>query len=158
MKMRWNELTLSTGEWLIPVVKVADGMKEPKGHPEKLILPPAAIDIIEKQPEISHYVFSSSRGGYLAGLRQLKVSFDARLPVMPNWTLHDLRRSARTYMAEAEVGFEVAERILGHSLGDVADTYNRARLEKQMTAALLTLAQYIEEKVSANSARMARTA
>jgi integrase len=156
-QMRWDQVTpLSTGEWRIPMVHVPDGMKKPKGHPEKLILPPLAINIINNQPRISPYVFSSSRGGYLSGLSQLKVSFDARLPAgMENWTLHDLRRSARTYMAEAEVKFEVAEKILGHSLGGI---YDKSKLEKQTTAALLTLAQYIEEKVSANSAPVARIA
>ena len=141
------------------MVHVPDGMKKPKGHPEKLILPPLAINIINNQPRISPYVFSSSRGGYLSGLSQLKVSFDARLPAgMENWTLHDLRRSARTYMAEAEVKFEIAEKILGHSLGSVAAIYDKSKLERQTTAALFTLAQYIEEKVSANSAPVARIA
>jgi integrase len=148
IQMRWNQVDLISGEWLIPHV---DGEK---GHPKKLVLPPAALDVLKGLMQISPYVFPSTRGEHLAGLSQLKCSFDARLPPMQGWTLHDLRRSARTYMSEADVQFHVAERILGHALGGVADTYDRAKLERQTTAALVALADYIEKMVSANTSPM----
>ena len=44
---------------------------------------------------------------------------------MPNWRLHDLRRTARTLMTRAKVSREHAERCLGHVIGGVEGTYNR---------------------------------
>ena len=49
---------------------------------------------------------------------------DGRDP-MPNWRLHDLRRTARTLMTRAKVSREHAERCLGHVIGGVEGTYNR---------------------------------
>lgn len=44
---------------------------------------------------------------------------------MPAFTLHDLRRTARTHLAELGVRSEVAERCLNHVLKGVEGTYNR---------------------------------
>src|SRR5215203_5011079 len=55
------------------------------------------------------------------------------------WTLHDLRRTGRTIMANLEVADETAERVLGHSLGGLMATYNVSRHRKQKMAALVAL-------------------
>jgi integrase len=44
---------------------------------------------------------------------------------MPAWTMHDLRRTARSLLARAGVGDQVAERVLGHAIAGVQDVYNR---------------------------------
>jgi integrase len=49
---------------------------------------------------------------------------DKRDP-MPNWRLHDLRRTARTLLAEAGVRDDIAERCLGHVIKGVEKVYNR---------------------------------
>jgi len=43
---------------------------------------------------------------------------------MPDFTVHDIRRSVATGMAELGVSVEHIERVLGHELGGVAGTYN----------------------------------
>jgi integrase len=146
ISMKWSDID-DTGTWTIPR---SDHPKE-KGTPDKLMLPPAALDLIKAQPRFksSDFIFQAARGtGHLTGVSQLKAAFDAKLPPMANWTVHDLRRSARTYMAEADVPFHVAEKILGHKLAGVAATYDRSKLSAQMTAALATLANYIERIVA----------
>ena len=57
---------------------------------------------------------------------------DRRRPRHADWTLHDLRRSVATGMAELDVAPHVIEEILNHKCGhrrDVAGTYNRAGYE-----------------------------
>jgi integrase len=44
---------------------------------------------------------------------------------LEHFTIHDLRRTARTQLATLGVRSEVAERCLGHQLGGVEGTYNR---------------------------------
>jgi hypothetical protein len=34
---------------------------------------------------------------------------------MPHWTVHDLRRTARSLMAEIGVADNIAEQVLGHA-------------------------------------------
>lgn len=48
----------------------------------------------------------------------------ADVPPMPDFTVHDIRRSVATGMAELGVSVEHIERVLGHELGGVAGTYN----------------------------------
>jgi integrase len=49
----------------------------------------------------------------------------AKLKVMPPWTLHDLRRTARSLMARAGVPSDVAEQVLGHKIPGVRGVYDR---------------------------------
>jgi hypothetical protein len=49
----------------------------------------------------------------------------ARVPHdLPHFTIHDLRRSARTHLAALGVRREVAERCLGHKLKGLEGTYD----------------------------------
>jgi integrase len=122
------------------------------------MLPPQAIKLIETQERLTPYVFYSLRGtGYMWGLSELKRDFQAQLPPeMPRWTIHDLRRTARTYMAEKDVPFHVAEKILGHSLKGVAGIYDQSKLVPQMKIALVTLADHIAKVVGENVTQMAQ--
>jgi integrase len=67
-----------------------------------------------------------------------------------SWTLHDLRRTARSLMSRAGVSADVAERCLGHTLGTIRGTYDRhayadeKRLAYEKLAALI--AQIVEPR------------
>jgi integrase len=52
-----------------------------------------------------------------------------------DWTLHDLRRTARSLMSRAGVSADIAERCLGHVIPGVRGVYDRhAYLEEKRTA------------------------
>jgi integrase len=55
---------------------------------------------------------------------------------LPHFTLHDLRRTARTHLAALGVRREVAERCLGHKLKGVEGTYDRHNYFKERRLAL----------------------
>lgn len=55
---------------------------------------------------------------------------------LAHFTLHDLRRTARTHLAALGVRREVAERCLGHKLRGVEGTYDRHDYFKERRAAL----------------------
>jgi len=64
---------------------------------------------------------------------------------MPPWVLHDLRRTARTRMAEAGVKDVVAELVLGHVQRGVEAIYNRhAYFEEKGNALDMLAARLIE--------------
>jgi integrase len=52
------------------------------------------------------------------------------------WTLHDLRRTTATRMAEIGIAPHVIERLLAHSMPGVAARYNRASYIPEMRLAL----------------------
>ena len=67
-----------------------------------------------------------------------KAAAYARRRMCPvrNWAPHDLRRTARTFLAELGCLFELGEAILAHTLPGVAGIYNRAGYEAQKIESL----------------------
>jgi integrase len=86
-----------------------------------------------------------------SGWSKAKAALDRRLggTVAP-WTLHDLRRTFATRMAELGVQPHVIERILNHSSGQIsgiAATYNRATYLKEMREAVDSYERHIQQLV-----------
>ena len=63
---------------------------------------------------------------------------------LPNWTLHDLRRTAKTLMVRAGVRPDISERVLGHVIAGVEGTYDRHSYAEEKRDALEKLAAIIE--------------
>jgi integrase len=133
---------------------IADGIwtiaSEPreKGNAGKVKLPRLALDIIESQPAISgnpHVLAATVGKGPFNSFSQRKEQLDAKLPRgMPHWTLHDLRRTARSLMAWAGVADNVAERVLGHAIVGIEGVYNRHEYLQEKSDALQRLASLVE--------------
>jgi integrase len=154
--MKWDDI--ADGVWTI-----ATEARE-KGNAGALKLPPVALKIIESQPMIdtNPYVFAGSERGrrwrksemkleppIFSSWSQRKEELDAKLPKsMPHWTLHDLRRTARSLMARAGVADNVAERTLGHAIAGVEGVYNRFEYSDEKADALSRLATLIDRIVN----------
>ena len=67
---------------------------------------------------------------------------------MARWTLHDLRRTARSLMSRAGVPRDHAERVLGHAIAGVEGVYDRHAYEDEKADALDKLAQLIDRIVN----------
>jgi integrase len=102
----------------------------------------------------SGFVFSSDGGkrefsGFSKSMRALAARIaerrkpEGRKP-MPHWTLHDLRRTARSLMSRAAVSSDIAERVLGHVIGGVRGVYDRHRYDVEKRDALERLAVLVE--------------
>ena len=82
-----------------------------------------------------------------------KVDLDARLN-LPPWTVHDLRRTAVTGMAEIGIAPHIVEAVVNHvsgHKGGVAGVYNKAKYSTEKRAALQRWADYVERLVSGQS-------
>jgi integrase len=143
VSMRWDDVS-ADGVWRI---RTAD---REKGNAGALTLPARALEIIRAQPRFSGnpHVFPASRGnGAISGHSKLKAAFDASSGVT-DYTLHDLRRCARSLMSRANVRPDVAERVLGHAIPGIAGVYDVHSYEAEKADALLRLAALIERVVS----------
>jgi integrase len=164
--MTWDSVDLGTGKWTLPKSSHAAA----KGHPAWLILPDLALDAIKAQPRLGArpWIFPAYRGdGPIRGTGMLKASFDAMLPAgFPGWTLHDLRRTARTLMARAcrpapepndetktapLVPVHIGELVLGHRLQGVLAIYNRHDHASEINDALAILARLIAQVLDGGS-------
>jgi integrase len=120
----------------------------------------AALAVIEAQPRFDDcdYVFPSraktpySRSGkskakldkaVLAAMKT-QAKKGAKVEPLPNWTLHDLRRTAKTLMVRAGVRPDISERVLGHVIAGVEGTYDRHSYAEEKRDALEKLAAMIE--------------
>ncbi|MCS3517082.1 tyrosine-type recombinase/integrase [Bradyrhizobium elkanii] len=102
----------------------------------------------------SWFVFSTTEGKRpFSGFSKAKKDLDAEIAkirkaekrdAMPRWTLHDLRRTARSLMSRAKVPADHAERVLGHVIGGVRETYDRYEYLDEKRDALEKLAGLIE--------------
>jgi integrase len=143
VKIKWDDLT-ADGTWII-----ATEARE-KGNAGELVLPQVAIDIIGAQPRLTGnpYLFAGRGSKAMRGFAMRKENFCAKLPTMPNWTLHDLRRTARSLMSRAGVSDAHAERVLGHVITGVHGIYNRHEYREEKAHALRALAGLIEKIVN----------
>lgn len=61
------------------------------------------------------------------------------------WAPHDLRRTARTLLAQMACPFEVAETLLAHELPGISGTYNRAQYQAEKVDWLTRLDKHLEQ-------------
>jgi integrase len=125
------------------IVLGADRAKNSQKH--TVPLSPAAAAILGRQPRRGPYVFGKTGEAGFSGWSQSKRVLDARLKLAP-WTLHDLRRTVATGMAELGVLPHIIETVLNHQSGHkggVAGIYNRATYAAEVRAALELWAEHV---------------
>jgi integrase len=138
--MRWEDVSLD-GVWSVPT----EGRQ--KGTGRELVLPEMALDIIRAQPRFASipYVLAGRyRGAHYSNYGNGKATFDASLPEIPQWGLHDLRRTAKSLMARAGVLPHISERVLGHAMEGVEGIYDRHSYVTEKAHALKALAGLVE--------------
>ena len=148
--MTRDELAADGSEWLIPAARY-------KGKHDHLVpLSGAAKKILDAIPIFGRagWVFTSNGKVPISGFSKFKRQFDAKVleqlrkhdpqAVLPHWTTHDLRRTARSLMSRAGVNADHAERCLGHVIAGVRGTYDRHEFKEEKRRAFELLAAEVE--------------
>jgi integrase len=109
-------------------------------RPHQLPIMPAMAAIIETVPRRAtrEFLFGVHAPTGFMGWDSGKRALDARSGVT-DWTVHDLRRTAATKMADIGVAPHIIETILNHQSGHKrgpAGIYNRSRYEREVRSAL----------------------
>jgi integrase len=135
--MRWSELDLDRGLWALPAERTNTG----EAH--VVPLSSQAVELlrgVERRPGRDN-VFGNGRGSY-SGWSRSKARLDGRAKV-PDWRLHDLRRSLKSGLHELEISSDVTERILNHARRGVQKVYDRAQYLPARTRALQAWADHL---------------
>jgi integrase len=138
--LTWGEL--NGNDWLLPAVrhKAGTDLLRP--------LSQLAMDTLNAQPRRGAFVFGTNPHHAFRSFKRLKDRIDAASGVR-NWTFHDLRRTSRTLMSRARIDSEIAERCLGHSVGNkIRKTYDCFAYKDEKAHGYETLARMIESIVS----------
>ena len=152
------ELDLEKRTWTIPREKAKNG----RVHAVQLST--AALAVLNSIPQIGNrFVFTVSGAAPVAGFSGAKRRVDAAMLAakreelgadcepIPHWTLHDLRRTAATGMAQLNIAPHVVDKVLNHVSGTirgVAAVYNRFEYLEERRAALEAWGRYVENLVS----------
>jgi integrase len=138
--MAWSELDTESRTWTLPAERA-------KNHRSlKLPLPDLAWDIIEavEQRAFNNHLFGIGKNGFNNWFAT-KEALHQRSGVK-GWTVHDLRRSAATGMADLGIQPHIIEAVLNHVSGHkagVAGVYNRSAYSREVKIALVRWAEYV---------------
>ena len=130
-KARWSEI--DGDMWTIP----AERYKTKRAN--MVPLSAATRELLDALPRSGPYIFGAM-SRTLVGTADGEKEREADRPFtafskskrkldeisgVTGWTIHDLRRTARTLLVRAGIRPDVAERVLGHVIAGVAGTYDR---------------------------------
>jgi integrase len=131
-RLRWDEINLAQGTLTLGAQRTKNGRRHelPLSRQAQALLGPSG---------------ESAVFGPVHWARA-KARLDARAGIL-GWTLHDLRRTAVTWMNELGVAPHIVEAAVNHVSGHkagVAGIYNRARYSGEMRDALQRWADHVE--------------
>jgi integrase len=138
--MKWGEVEGNI--WKLPAERCKTGTELERP------LSGAALSLLRTLPRFSpsDFVFTTNGRCAIGSFSSFKLRFDLACGVR-DWTLHDLRRTARSLMSRAGVDHDVAERCLGHTIAGVRGVYDRHRYIEEMRIAFEKLATQIDRIV-----------
>jgi integrase len=143
-----SEISQDGSAWTIPAARYKTG----KDH--IVPLSGAAQAIIAAQLDRGSLVFPGARGAALSRGGNYKAAIDRAAPVLAPWTIHDLRRTARSLMSRADIRPDIAERVLGHAIPGIGGIYDRYEYLSEKRDALERLAALIDRIIDPPPSRV----
>jgi integrase len=125
--------------WTIPAARN-------KGKRDHVVpLSRAAQRVLSAVPVIGNgeLIFTHDGRRPIGGFSKFKARLD-KISGTSGWTLHDLRRTARSLMSRAGVNADIAERCLGHVINGVRGTYDRHEYLDEKRRAFEALATVVD--------------
>lgn len=165
-ELRWSETNLAD-----ELIEVA-GERYKTGRPHVVPLSSPAAAIVRELPRMGDdglLVFTTTGDTPVSGFSRAKATLDVIMetalrnampdaqsramtePVLKPWTLHDLRRTARTNFSKLGVSHDVGERVIGHVLGGVRGVYDRYEFLREKRDALDRWAAHLFDIVEPRS-------
>ncbi|MXP30188.1 integrase arm-type DNA-binding domain-containing protein [Porphyrobacter algicida] len=150
-EMDWSEVDLEARKWILPAARAKND--------EEHIIPLSNLAMAELKrltPARKGLIFTTTGStpvsGFFKGKRSLTEDMlaylkarrieeggDPDLVNIPNWRLHDIRRTGATNLQSLGIPVEVTESVLNHISGTragVAGIYNRYKYDAEKRAAL----------------------
>ncbi len=152
--LRWSELH---GD----IIKLS-GERTKNGEPHTIPLSVTAARVIEGLLRIgkSELVFTTTGNTPVSGWSKAKRQLDrsiAKIHSLPEWRIHDLRRTVATGLQRFGVSLLVVEAVLGHVSGSragIVGVYQRHTFDAEKRAALDAWARHVEAIVSGRKAKV----
>jgi integrase len=143
--LRWSEIDFDQDLISLPPERTKNA------RPHEIPLSGAVREILKARTQSARdFVFGSGAGGF-SGWTRCKERLDKRIEdklgePLPNWTIHDLRRTAATRMVDLGEGPHIVEAVLNHVSGHrvgIAGIYNRSLYKAEKAQALSKWATHV---------------
>lgn len=145
--LRWTEIDMKGRQWLLPPERSKNKL------PHLIPLSDPALAIIQSVPRVKGSDFLFGLGGRtgFTGYSKAKRRLDEAIielagDDLPEWNLHDLRRTCATSLAKLGVQPVVIEATLNHVSGvrsSIASVYNLHSYEAEKRAALALWGEHV---------------
>ena len=136
LRAKWEHVDFDSRIWLIPETK-ADSAT---GHSREMIvyMSEQVIEIFKELKKIAGdepYVFVGRKLGTHISHNAFNTAQKSALSLtdIPDFTVHDLRRTASTHLNEQGFNSDAIEACLNHTMRGVRGVYNKAKYEKERT-------------------------
>ena len=140
--MRWTDIDLKAAQWNLP------GDMTKNGRPHTVPLAPAVMAILESLPRYAgSFVFTTTGGERpISGFSRSKARIEKLADrEIPQWGLHDLRRTCASGMARLGVSSDHICRVLNHSpRGVTAQVYDKHTYLPEKRHALEAWAAHVD--------------
>jgi integrase len=163
--MTWREVDRHAALWTLPRSRAKNGQEH------SVPLSNAAVAVLEACPEIAgaaRYVFTTTGETPVSGFSRAKSRLDREAlailkmdveergedpatVTLPDWRLHDLRRTAATGMARLGIDLPVIEKVLNHvsgSFAGIVGVYQRHSYEDEKKRALEAWGSFVTALVT----------
>jgi integrase len=140
--MQWQEVDRVTSTWTIPKQRTKNA-KEHVVH-----LSPQALAVLDALPRQERgYVFTTTGTTPISGYGKAKARLDGVMGELPEWRVHDLRRTAASGMAALGFQPHIIERVLNHvsgATGGLVGVYQRFEYLEERQRALEAWANHVK--------------
>jgi integrase len=131
--LRWSEIDFERG-----VISIA-GARTKNARPHSIPMSPTVTALLQARPRTEREPVFGRGSGPFGGWSAAKAALDARTGPLKHWTIHDLRRTVATGMADIGIQPHIIEAVLNHvsgHRGGIAGIYNRAQYAAEKAQAL----------------------
>jgi len=146
---RWEDIDMVTGWWTIPAERAKNGL------PHRVPLSRQAISLLYEARSLakdSPWVFPSPKDGHMG---ETAPDHAVRRSVddlgVANFTPHDLRRTAASYMTSIGVSRLVVSKLLNHVEQGVTAIYDRHSYDADKRKAILRWERHLKEILDAKA-------
>jgi len=141
--LKWSEIDLNARTITLP------GERTKNGQEHVVSLSDAAASILAGigKREGCEHVFGRTLAAGFSGWSSAKAEFDALVNI-PEWVVHDLRRTVRTGIDKLGAPPHICEAVLNHPPPKLIRTYNRNTYEHEKRKALDTWAHHLKTIVA----------
>jgi integrase len=147
--MKWTEVDLKTGMLVVGTDRVKNK------NPLRLPLPAPALAILKTIPRRDGCVFGHPAHGFTSH-SHAKHDLDARLSdvSLPDWRLHDLRRTMRSGLGRLGIAPHIAELAINHTKKGMIGVYDHYSYEGEIANALSRWAEHVMSVVEGRKGKI----